>query len=127
MLQEAHDRIDVLDIPPPLSEIAAAIDVATEIDDDDLCDLLLAALVAMASKSKRRQADLAAAMLRSRIEASQPRVDIALARLQEGGCIREIVPLYDGGILITVTNMGMDLLGRSAHWRFLQDLRRVRV
>ncbi len=94
-----------------------------EVNDEDLCDILLAALVAMAGRSKRRQADLSAAMGRAKLAASRERVMAALDRLERGGCVREIVPLYDGGVLVTVTNMGMDLLGRSAHWRFLQDLR----
>jgi len=93
-----------------------------EMDRQDLCDGLLEALVAMAAKSRRRQADLSAALLRSRINATEEQVREALVQLRSGGCIREFVPLYDGGMLVTVTNMGMDRTSRNPHWRFLDKL-----
>ena len=93
-----------------------------EMDQHDLCDALLEALVTMASKSRRRQADLSAALLRSGINGTAEQVREALVQLQSSGCIREFVPLYDGGMLLTVTNLGMDRTGRNPHWRFLEKL-----
>ncbi len=91
-------------------------------DRDNLCDSLLESFVIMASKSKRRQADLSAALRRSGLKATAEEVRDALRQLEAAGCIREIVPLYDGGMLMTVTNMGMDRTGRNPHWRFLDKL-----
>ncbi len=93
-----------------------------EMDRQDLCNALLESLVTMASKSKRRQADLSAALRRSGIGATSEQVRDALIELQSSGCIREIVPLYDGGMLVTVTNMGMDRTTRNPHWLFLEKL-----
>lgn len=93
-----------------------------EMDQDHLSDALLDSFVTMASKSKRRQADLTAALRRSGIKASPEQVRDAVAHLQRGGFVREIVPLYDGGTLVTVTNMGMDRTGRNPRWRFLDKL-----
>lgn len=93
-----------------------------EMDRQDLCNALLESLVTMASKSKRRQADMSAALRRSGIGATSEQVRDALIELQSSGCIREIVPLYDGGMLVTVTNMGMDRTTRNPHWLFLEKL-----
>lgn len=93
-----------------------------EMDRQDLCNALLESLVIMASKSKRRQADMSAALRRSGIGATSEQVRDALIELQSSGCIREIVPLYDGGMLVTVTNMGMDRTTRNPHWLFLEKL-----
>ncbi len=91
-------------------------------DRQDLCNALLESLVTMASKSKRRQADLSAALRRSGINATSEQVGGALIQLQSNGCIREMVPLYDGGMLVTVTNLGMDRTTRNPHWLFLEKL-----
>ena len=93
-----------------------------EMDPDHLFDALLESFVIMASKSKRRQADLNAVLRRSGIKATSDQVQAAVIRLQSGGFVREIVPLYDGGTLVTVTNMGMDRTGRNPRWRFLEKL-----
>lgn len=113
-----------------MSEIGELIDTAShsgrdyveEMDSNDFRDALLESLVTMASKSKRRQADLSAALRRAEINATVEQVRDAVAQLQLGGCIRELVPLYDGGLLVTVTNMGMDRSSRNPHWRFLDKL-----
>ena len=63
-----------------------------EIDDEDFCDMLPAALVAMASKSKRRQADLNAVLRRERLMAAPDRVRMALRRLEDASCIRGLFP-----------------------------------
>ncbi len=95
---------------------------ADGIDELDFCSMLLAGLATMASKSKRRQADLDAVLRRTGLRASPDRIKAALRHLETTACIREIVPLYDGGLLLTVTNLGMDTLGRASDWRFLQQL-----
>ncbi len=107
-----------------LSDLASACerDYVDEMDGQDFCDALLGSLVTMASKSKRRQADLSAALRRAEITATADQVRDAMARLLSDGCIRELVPLYDGGMLMTVTNMGMDRTSRNPHWRFLERL-----
>jgi hypothetical protein len=92
-----------------------------EENDDEFCDMLLAAMVAMALKSKRRQADISAVMVRHRLVAPRERIGAALRKLEMAAQVRDIVPLYDGGTLVTVTNTGMDLLGGSKQWRFLQE------
>ncbi len=97
-------------------------DYVDEMDGQDFSDALLASLVRMASKSKRRQADLSAALRRAEINATAQQVRDAVEQLRSGGCIRELVPLYDGGLLMTVTNMGMDRTSRNPHWRFLERL-----
>jgi hypothetical protein len=102
--------------------VPSTVPVCDELGDEDLRDVLLAGLVKMAEKSKRRQADLNAVLQRGRFNAPATRVLHALGELETIGCIRDMVPLYDGGMLVTVTNIGMDLLGRSAQWRFLQDV-----
>ncbi len=113
-----------------MSEIGESTDTAShsgrdyveEMGSQDFRDALLESLVTMASKSKRRQADLSAALRRAEINATVEQVRDAVAQLQSGGCIRELVPLYDGGLLVTVTNMGMDRSSRNPHWRFLDKL-----
>ncbi len=95
---------------------------ADGIDELDFCSMLMAGLATMASKSKRRQADLDAVLARTGLSASPDRIKAALRHLEKTACIREIVPLYDGGLLLTVTNLGMDTLGRASDWRFLQQL-----
>jgi hypothetical protein len=89
---------------------------------DDLRDTLLAALVVLASRSKRRQADLSAALRRMNLPVTAEQVMNALAKLREEGCVQDWVPLYDGGMLVSVTNRGMDQTGRVGSWRFLEQI-----
>jgi hypothetical protein len=92
---------------------------------DDLCDTLLAALVVLASKSKRRQADLSAALRRMNLPVTVDQVMSALRKLRDEGCVQQWVPLYDGGMLVSVTNRGMDQTGRIGSWRFLEQIHAV--
>ncbi|MBV9539416.1 MAG: hypothetical protein JOY70_10825 [Acidisphaera sp.] len=89
-------------------------------DEDGFDEALLAALVAMAVRSKRRQADVTAAMARGKLTEKSEHVMAALRKLEAQGRVRDLVPLYDGGMLVTVTNTGMDLGGASRQWHFLQ-------
>jgi hypothetical protein len=58
--------------------------------DDDFAALLLQALSAMAGRSKRRQADLTAALRGANLEAEPARVRAALRILQSQGCIENL-------------------------------------
>jgi hypothetical protein len=95
---------------------------AVEEEEDEFTEMLLAAMVGMAMKSKRRQADVTAVMRRSKLDAAPERVAAALRTLEAQSRVRDIVPLYDGSTLATVTNIGMDLVGASRHWHFLQGV-----
>lgn len=91
---------------------------------DDLCDTILKSLVTMASKSKRHQADLSVALRCSGIQASAQEVRDALSKLQSDGLICGTIPLYDGGMLVSVTNRGMDQCAPNSQWGFLEKLTR---
>lgn len=78
----------------------------------DFAALMLAGLTEMAARSGRRQADVAAALRRAGLSADPPLVQIALKLLQAEDCVRNLVPLSDGGVLLTVTGHA---LGRS-YW-----------
>jgi hypothetical protein len=43
----------------------------------------------------------------------------ALRELQEQGCIEDLVPLYDGGILMSVTSRGIEHLSAGPRWTML--------
>ncbi len=94
----------------------------TDYSADDLRDTLLAAMVVLASKSKRRQADLSAALLRMNLPVTADQVMAALRKLREDGCVQDWIPLYDGGMLVSVTNRGMDETNRIGSWRFLEQV-----
>jgi hypothetical protein len=86
-----------------------------------LADRLLAALAAMAVRSKRRQADLSAALCRSGLEASSQLLGAALHELEHDGFIEHLVPLYDGGLLMTVTSRGVETLNARGRWPMLDS------
>ena len=72
---------------------------------------VLAAVAEMALRSKRRQADLDAAMTHAGLVASPARRLTALQRLQHAGCVDRVVELNDGGVLLSVTGLGLERLG----------------
>jgi hypothetical protein len=80
---------------------------------------LLAALATMAVRSKRRQADLSAALCRSKLDHDPQRVTTALRKLERDGCIEQLVPLYDGGVLMSVTSRGIETLSAGPRWTML--------
>lgn len=82
-------------------------------------DQLLGALATMAVRSKRRQADLCAALRRAGLDHNPERVTDALRRLEQDGCIEQLVPLYDGGVLMSVTSRGIEKLGAGPRWTML--------
>jgi DNA-binding MarR family transcriptional regulator len=134
-------RQDVMEMEPATAQHNAA-DTLAEIDlgvigpDDALfhntlsddatdqpvalfADELLQALAAMAMRSKRRQADLCAALCRARLDTDPRRVTDALRQLERSGCIEHLVPLYDGGVLMSVTSRGIEKLNAGPRWNML--------
>lgn len=99
----------------------------TSLNDDGLgaelqktyADSLLTALATMAVRSKRRQADLSAALRRSGLDVDPVRVTEALQHLESTGCIEHLVPLYDGGVLMSVTSRGVEQLNSAPRWTIL--------
>jgi len=77
-------------------------------------DALLAALASMAVRSHRRQADLGVATRRAALSMGADKLQLALLRLQEDGCIDSIVPLTDGGVLLSVTSRGIERLSLTS-------------
>jgi hypothetical protein len=73
---------------------------------------VLAAVVEMALRSKRRQADLEAALRHAGIAAGRAQVLEALDHLCMEGWADGIVELHDGGVLLSVTALGLEVLGR---------------
>lgn len=71
---------------------------------------LLRALSDMAARSKRRQADVIAAMRGAGLSMDPPRVRGALRLLQRFGCIENLVPLADGGLLLYVLPTALEKL-----------------
>jgi hypothetical protein len=86
------------------------------VTEEDFTALLLHALLEMAGRSKRRQADLTAALHGAGLPADPPRVRAALRILRRQGCIEKLVPLSDGGLLLSVTPRAMDRLGPAPGW-----------
>jgi hypothetical protein len=80
----------------------------------DFDDALLAALAGMAARSHRRQADLFVAVRRSGLTATPDLVRAALRHLQDDGCVDRVVPLADGGVLLSVTSRGVERLSHSS-------------
>ena len=78
-----------------------------EITESFLLDVL-AALVDMALRSKRRQADLGAALRHARINAPRDLQHLALGHIEARGWVSKIVPLCDGGVLLSVTAQGLE-------------------
>jgi hypothetical protein len=84
--------------------------------EEQLALRLLGALATMAVRSKRRQADLTAALRRSGIKIDQHGLWAALRHLESIGCIEDLVPLYDGGMLMSVTSRGIEQLNTGPRW-----------
>ncbi len=118
------DKLSRGDHPPEMltQEILAKDDADLAAEDDAQArfdDRLLTALATMAVRSKRRQADLAAALRRSAIDTDPHAVGEALGRLEQAGLIEQIVPLYDGGVLMSVTTRGIERLSLVPRWALM--------
>ena len=83
-------------------------------------EALLCALADMATRSTRVQADLGAAMRQAKLLLGVDQVMAALADLEIGGYVAQIIPLGDGGTLVSVTPSGAELV-RSARRRAAFD------
>lgn len=71
---------------------------------------LLTALADMAERSTRVQADLAAAMRHAKLCLPVERLAAALVALEQSGYLEQIVPLGDGGTLVSVTPAGNEVV-----------------
>ena len=71
---------------------------------------LLTALADMAGRSTRVQADLAAAMRHAKLFLPVERLAAALVALEQSGYLEQIVPLGDGGTLVSVTPAGNEMV-----------------
>jgi hypothetical protein len=91
-------------------------------DDADFAVILLQALTTMAARSKRRQADLTAALRGADIAADPARVRGALKLLQSRGAIENLVPLSDGGLLLSVTHYASGRASTAPQWLPLDQL-----
>ena len=89
------------------------------LQEANFADQLLSALATMAMRSKRRQADLCAALCRAKLDTDPKRVTEALRQLERSGCIEHLVPLYDGGVLMSVTTRGIEKLSSGPRWNML--------
>ncbi len=97
-------RLDVMDhatSPLPVQQVRAPA------VDTELVANALMALATMACSSQRRQSDVHAAMRRGGINISAERQKMVLKELQATGMISHLIPLGDGGLLLTVTHVGM--------------------
>jgi hypothetical protein len=91
-------------------------------DDADLAVMILQALTVMAARSKRHQADLTAALAGAEIDADTSRVRNALRLLRAQGAIENLVPLSDGGLLLSVTQRSAHRHGPTTDWLALDQL-----
>jgi hypothetical protein len=104
--------------PPELPEPSRA----DEFDDADFAVVLLHALTSMAQRSKRRQADLTASLRGAALTADPGRVRLALQLLERQGSIENLVPLTDGGLLLSVTQRPNDRVGPAPEWLPMNQL-----
>ena len=96
-------------------------DTSGQAGDDGFADRLLRALVTMALRSTRRQADVAAAMHGAGLSPEPARVRAALRLLQAQGCIENLVPLSDGGLLLSITRTALERGAPPSPWLPLDD------
>jgi hypothetical protein len=116
-LMSGFDAVELCVIPDDtVSDDFAALEDLPVIS---FADQLLLALATMAMRSKRRQADLCAALCRGRLDADPKRVTEALRQLERSGDIEHLVPLYDGGVLMSVTTRGIEKLSTGQRWNML--------
>jgi hypothetical protein len=106
-----------LPVSPPVQEARGA-----ELSGPDFAAVLLRGLIGMASRSQRREADLMAVVRGANLVADPVRVRGAVRLLQEQGCVKNVLPLSDGGVLLTVTRLAMEQSGPAPKWLSLDDL-----
>jgi hypothetical protein len=96
-----------LRLPPVPEQAEACIDFASRV---------LRAVTNMAARSRRSEADLVAALQAAGLPIDVAGVRTALQLLQDLGCVRRLVPLSDGGLLLTVTGHAMQLSDEPSPW-----------
>lgn len=84
------------------SPVGNNVNAPAAIEPRDFDEALFRALYAMAIKSPRFQADVHAAMRYARLSAHPTGLSAALQRLEVAGRVSNLIPLSDGGLLITV-------------------------
>ncbi len=85
---------------------------AEERMDPSVVGLVLSALAAMARASKRHQAELGVALHRAGLSLPAGTQTAALRTLTEDAAIDHVIPLDDGGVLLSVTSAGMQRASR---------------
>ncbi len=102
--------------PNPNFDSPAVTDLRSSQPDPerDFADALLAAVAAMAARSHRRQADLFVAARRFGLTAPPDHIRQTLRQLHADGCVERVVPLADGGILLSITGRGLERLSHSS-------------
>lgn len=68
---------------------------------------VLQALAKMARASRRQEAEVGSALHRAGLVLDPDQCDDALMQLLAADCIERIIPLTDGGTLVSVTAIGM--------------------
>lgn len=116
-------------LPEPAEGVSTAQSVpvaqppaSAAMDDAEYAMHLLMALTSMSSRSKRRQADLVAALRGAHLPAEPRKVRAALRLLQAQGAIENLVPLSDGGLLLSVTQAATSQFGGLSQWLLPDDL-----
>ena len=104
----------------PLREASAMADAGFP-TDAPFTAALLQALIDMAARSTRSQADLTAALRGAGLAEDAPRVRAALRLFQAEGLVETLVPLSDGGLLLTVTRRAADRLVPGTDWLKLNE------
>ena len=69
---------------------------------------VLRAVAAMARISKRQQAELGVALQRAGLMIAPSQLEVALRHLCATASVEDVIPLNDGGILLSVTSAGME-------------------
>ncbi len=93
-----------------LSQDGGAAGPLAQAIDEGFLRVVLAALAAMALRSRRRQADLDAALWRSGIAGHGAALRQAVHVLQARGLVDGVIVLADGGVLLSVTSRGFAAL-----------------
>jgi hypothetical protein len=82
----------------------------------EFATLVLRALTAMAARSYRGQADLAAALHAANMPMDMVLIRDALLLLERRGCVTNLVPIRDGGLLLTVTGRAIAPASGQSLW-----------
>lgn len=116
LFEEQHDPTHIAAVADAAGSYGAPI--RDDAEEDELPGLgenfvvdVLAAVAGMALRSKRRQADLDAALRCAGVECESARRLAVLERLRTRGYVDKVVELSDGGVLLSVTALGLDRLG----------------